>query len=320
MLGKSNPRLLHWIGSVDYSGYVREQCLKYLIDNYQLGDENRILLRLEDWVEPIQQLALQWTRNNFCNISLAQINLNYRLILYLDRKQRLGCREAMEIINSCLIEKVRPIEAKEFYKLDSNFRSYLYHLSFWRSRVLRPLLIKDSDPNNRLILINLIGIDKLSEVELESLFYDKCASVKKRLLYARLEQGIEPSQIELIRLALDKNKGVRELAAYYLAKLYRVDVYRIYRQRTDAKFYYIADFAKKEDLNYFLAGIELDNKRIKLLCFKALCQIEPNYAKQFDLEQLILENKCELKNSSNPLSLFPFPLSPFPYITYKRCI
>lgn len=196
----------------------------------------------------------------------------------------------MEIINSCLIEKVRVIEAKEFYKLDSNFRSYLYHLTLGRSPVLRPLLIKDSEPNNRLILINLIGIDNLSAVELESLSYDKCASVKKRLLYARLEQGIEPSQTELIRLALDKNKGVRELAAYYLAKLYQVDVDRIYRQRTDAKFYYIANFAKKEDLNYFLAGMNLDNKRIKLLCFKALCQIEPNFAKQFDLEQLILEN------------------------------
>ena len=290
ILGESNPRLLHWIGSVDYSGYVREQSLKYLISNYQLGDENRILLRLEDWVEPIQQLALNWTKNNFHKLSLAQIEHNHRLILYLVRKDRLDSREAMRIINSCLIEKVRPIKAKEFYKLNSNFRHYLYKLTLTRSHFLRPLLIKDPDPNNRLILIDLIGIDKLTIDEVESLSHDKCALVKKRLLYARLKHGIEPSQTELTRLALDKNRGVREIAAYYLAKLYSVDVEQIYRQRTDEKFYYIADFAKPEDLNHFIVGMNSDSKRIKLLCFKALCHIDPNYAQQFNLKQLILEN------------------------------
>ena len=289
MFGESNPRLLHWIGSVDYSGYVREKCLKYLINNYQLGDENRILLRLEDWVEPIQQLALLWTKNNFHKLSLAQIERNHRLILYLARKDKIH-QEAMRIINSCLIEKVRPIKAKEFYKLNSNFRHYLYKLTLTRPHFLRPLLIKDLDPNNRLILIELIGIEKLTTDELKSLSLDKCATVKKRLLYARLKHGIEPSQTELTRLALDKNKGIREIAAYYLAKLYLVDVEQIYRQRTDDKFYYIADFAKPEDLNHFIVGMNSDNKRIKLLCFKALCHINPDYAKQFDLKQLIVEN------------------------------
>ena len=84
ILGESNPRLLHWIGLVDYSGYVREKCLKYLIGNYQLGDENRILLRLEDWVESIQQLALNWTRNNFHRLSLTQIERNIFAAIFTD--------------------------------------------------------------------------------------------------------------------------------------------------------------------------------------------------------------------------------------------
>ena len=322
IFGESNPRLLHWIGSVDYSGYVREKCLKYLINNYHLGDENRILLRLEDWVEPIQQLALLWTKNNFHKLSLAQIERNHRLILYLARKDRLNSQEAMqrglgglpherhstqrvqspegtlahcavqeaiELINHNLIEKAKFLEISEFYKFDSNFRNYLYRL-IPRSHFLRPFLIKDPDPNNRLILIDLIGIDKLTIDEVESLSHDKCASIKKRLLYARLKQGIKPSHTELTRLALDKNKGVREIATYYLAKLYSVDAEQIYRQRTDEKFYYIADFAKPEDLSHFIVGMNSDNKRIKLLCFKALCHINPDYVKQFDLKQLIVEN------------------------------
>ena len=79
-LGKSNPRLLNWIGSINYSGYVREKCLRYLINNYQLGDENRILLRLEDWVEEVRAIAFQWTKDNFHKLSLQQVNQNYQLI------------------------------------------------------------------------------------------------------------------------------------------------------------------------------------------------------------------------------------------------
>ena len=174
--------MLHWIGSVDYSGYIREKCLKYLINNYQPGDENRILLRLEDWVEPIQQLALDWTKNNFHKLSLTQIERNHRLILYLARKDRLYSKEAMELINYNLIEKVKSVEIPEFYKFDRNFRNYLYKLTIEQS-LLRPLLIEDPDPNNRLILIDLIGIEKLTTDELQDLSYDKCALVKKRLLY-----------------------------------------------------------------------------------------------------------------------------------------
>lgn len=57
VLGWDNPRLLNWMGSIEYSGYTRENSLRYLIDNYLPGDENRILLRLSDWVEQVRSLA-----------------------------------------------------------------------------------------------------------------------------------------------------------------------------------------------------------------------------------------------------------------------
>ena len=66
----NNPRLLHWIGSIDYSGYRREKSLKYLINNYTEGDENRILLRLEDWVDKIQKIAREWILSHFNMLSL----------------------------------------------------------------------------------------------------------------------------------------------------------------------------------------------------------------------------------------------------------
>ena len=85
ILRHKDPHLLNWIGSVDYSGYIREECLRYLISNYMPGDENRILLRLADWVPQIQELARNWTIQNFKNLSCEAIEKNQRLVLYLSR-------------------------------------------------------------------------------------------------------------------------------------------------------------------------------------------------------------------------------------------
>jgi hypothetical protein len=289
-LARSNPRLLNWIGSIDYSGFTREKCLKYLLAHYQLGDENRILLRLEDWVTKIRDIAFNWTQENFNKLSLEQIQNNHRLILYLAKKQRLKDSEAIQIINTCLIEKITDLESSKFFALNTNLRKYIYFLELTESQYFRSLVVRDRDPNNRLLLLKFFKFEQLTATEIATLQQDKCSLVKKRFIYYRLEQNIPIAKQELITLALDRNKSIREIAAYYLKRDYEVDAYQIYKQRTDLKFYYIADYALQEDLTYFEQGLQIQNKQIKLLCLKAICHIDANYLKQFDLQQLILEN------------------------------
>ena len=289
-LSKTNPRLLYWIGSIDYDGYVREKSLKYLIDYYQPGDENRILLRLEDWVKEIRKLAAEWTKNNFGQLSIEQINENYRLILYLVIKQRWYIHSVIRVIEDCLINKLKQIKFKDFNSLNSNFRKYLYNLALPDNHNIRQFLVQDKNPINRLLLLKWFKYHELTLVEKTALQEDKCALIKKKFIYYRLKHNIQPEKSELTRLILDKNKSVRELAGFYLKKYYSIDSYELYKKRSDRLFYYIADFTKKEDTNYFLAGMQLTDKHIKLLCFKALCNIEPELVKQFDLRKLVLEN------------------------------
>lgn len=113
-LSPHNNRLLYWIGSIDYSGFIREQCLKLLIDNYKPGDENRILLRLEDWVPKIQKIAQDWVQTNFPNLTLNAINENYKLILYLSRKEKLKDDKTFKYLNSCLLKQLSHIDSKGF--------------------------------------------------------------------------------------------------------------------------------------------------------------------------------------------------------------
>lgn len=289
-LGRENPRLLNWIGSVDYSGYVREKCLRYLIANYRPGDENRILLRLEDWVPQIKQIAAQWTRANFCELTIEQIDANHRLLLYLSRKARVRYSEA-QIINRCLLHKVAQLTKKQFYALNPNFRRHLYVLTVPEDPRLREWMLYDKDPFNRLLIINLFNFDELTNEEIETLKRDKSTFVKRRFISLRIKNNAKPTQHELTNFTLDKNKGIREIARYYLRRYYGVDAYELYKQRKDSKFYYIADYSKKADINHFLEGVRAGDKEIKYLCLKAICNVDAGYLRGLDLKRLVLENR-----------------------------
>ncbi len=290
-LEKDNPRLLNWIGSIDYSGYVREQCLNNLIANYQIGDENRILLRLEDWVPQIQKIAEQWILDNFDRLSIKQINLNYRLILYLSRKKRLQNSQGLQFINSCLLKKAEELTRKQFYALNSNFRRYLYLLGVPRIQKLRQWMLFDKDPFNRLLFLKLLSYDRLTQEERDILQFDRSALVKRRVLSFELENDIIPDLEKLITLIVDRSQSVRLIARYFLLEYYNINAYDLYKNRSDYAFYYIADYSKEEDIDYLLDGVFSQNNRIKYICLKAICHIDPNYLQLLDLKQIILENQ-----------------------------
>ena len=191
-LSPHNNRLLNWIGSIDYSGYIREECLKRLIDNYQPGDENRILLRLEDWVPKIQKIARNWVQTNFQKLRLEEINENYRLILYLSRKEKLKDDKTFKYINSCLLKQLSHIDSKGFYSLHQNFRRYLYLLSLPKDQKLRQWIIRDKDPFNRIQIFKFYNYKELSEKELGLLKLDKSTFVRRNFINFQIQNNIKP--------------------------------------------------------------------------------------------------------------------------------
>ena len=185
---------------------------------------------------------------NFCKLSLEQLNRNQKLILYLTRKQRLQNSEAIEIINSCLIEKSKNLEPRLFYTLNSNFRKYLYLIAISESSILRSLLSTDKDPTNRLLLLKLFKFYQLTTQEIAFLKQDKCSLVRSRFIYYQIKHNIQPTKQEWKALALDKNQGIREIAAYYLKRDFEIDFYTIYQQRTDDK---LPILLVQKTLNFF---------------------------------------------------------------------
>ena len=290
-LQQNDPRLLNWIGSIDYSGHTRERCLKYLISNFVPGDENRILLRLADWVPQVRNHAREWVFNNFETLPFDAIMKNDLLILYLSRKEQLSSGSALQHINAFLLTKAGSLGKKEFLDLHPSFRRYLFILSLNNNQVLRKWLLEDKDPFNRLLLLNHPACQELMPEEIASLKKDKSVYVRRRYFYLLIEKGIQPSQQVLTEFVFDRNPGLREIGRFYLKKYYGVDAYELYKTKHNDYFYYIADFAKKEDIEYFINGLQSNNKEIRLICLKALSIADSQELKKLNFQAIHLENR-----------------------------
>jgi hypothetical protein len=288
-----NPskRLANWEGSIDYSGYKREECLRNLISDYQLGDENRILLRLADWVPEIQSLARGWILNHFEKVPLESVIKNSELISYLERKDKLSGDPGLRKIEEVVLNKIQKLEDSPFSELDVDFRRFAYQLSLDQDQGLRSRILNDENPFLRILLLKHPSCTSLDEDETRRLERDSSLVVVREFLLFRIRNGLNVSKEELLRLALHRNFGLRDIARFYLKKNYDIDCYELYKSLKLDEFYFIADYAKKEDVDSFIRGVETGDKYIRALCVRALILTDRHQLNQLDADALLRNSR-----------------------------
>lgn len=283
-------RHMAWIGSINYSGYTREDSLRWLIDNYVPGDENRILLRLCDWVPQIQKIAQKWTLNNFTRLSLEEIRNNTRLILYLSRKEMLKDDAAFVLICNDLMSRAEKLTQDEFFGFPANFRKFLCYLCMNSISQIREWIFEDPEPSNRKILLE--DFESLTTVDHERLKIDKSNIIRRHYIRALIDHEQKPDREDLLRFVFEETAGMRSFGRFHLKYFYDEDAYEIYKQATDDKCFYLADFAKEEDLAIFKEGAKHPDKKIQLISLKALCKINPTHLLEQDYKQLLRKGRA----------------------------
>jgi len=178
-----------------------------------------------------------------------------------------------------------------FYQLDTKLRRYIYNLGGLQETLYRKRILSDKDPFNRIILLQKFSLEELSNDELEAFKSDKSSFVKRNFLYFQIDGQKIPSQEDLKRFCLDDNKGIRDVAKFWLKKSYGLDPYDLFKEQDDYKYYYIADYAKSEDVDIFTSGFESNDSRIKNLCFKAICNIDYSVLKSMNPAGLLTSNR-----------------------------
>lgn len=283
----SDLRLERWLSSISHSGYVREASLRELIEHYEPGDENRILLRLEDWVPQVRNLAKEWTLSHFHELPFDAILANQRLLLYLSGKQRARSDEAFVHIESDLLRRTKHMNLNDFLGLQPKFRRFLLSLSLGADAQLRPWVLDDPEPFNRLMLLNHFDFQALHAREVDRLAQDPVPGVRRGLLQSQIASGAMPSKERLVAFALHRNRSLRQLGQFYLAEFYDFDGYRLYKEREGQEFYYIADYRRQDDVEHFLRGVSEGTRQTRTNCLSALISCDPTRLRDLDVAALI---------------------------------
>jgi hypothetical protein len=265
--------------------------LRALIANLQPGDENRILLRLADWVPQVQVLARDWILAHFRSLPFDAVRANQRLILYLSRKDCLRRDAGIQEIKRDLLSRTRVMTSSQFFGLTPIFRRFLFSLSFEEDDFLRPLILDDPEPFNRLLLLSEYKFSDLTCDEKQRLGADKSVFVRRQLFHKQLEAGVSPERDELISLALDPNRSLRQMGQFYLKRNYGEEAYTIYQGLDGEEFFFIADYARKEDAKHFLEGVRSGSRSTQYNCLRALASATPEHLKELSIPSLIVQNR-----------------------------
>ncbi|MEP4079013.1 hypothetical protein [Haloferula sp.] len=181
--------------------------------------------------------------------------------------------------------------AAQFFGLTAMFRRFLFSLSFEEDEHLRPWILDDPEPFNRLLLLGEVEFSEITSDEKIRLQADRSVFVRRELFQTQLDAGITPERDELISLALDSNRSLRERGQFYLKSIYGEDCYSIYRAKKGEDFYFIADYARPEDAENFLAGIRSGSRPTQQACMRALASAAPDRLKELDMASLITQNR-----------------------------
>lgn len=232
-----SPVLLGLV-SFHLSGYMRELAVQRLSEIKTGSELPFLLLRLNDWVLPVYQLALTAVQDRIVPDYAAALVHNISLEFELARQTR---REHEPIL--CAIQVLlKKLECDAALKQGMNAPdkttrrlcfAILEEADDDRLPVSIPQRLADPDPVIRLSAARLARI-KLSEKTLRQLLptmqQDTFMPVRREALYACVERLPDLALAALTAALLDINAGIRGIARYHLRQSQDFDLSAFYRQ------------------------------------------------------------------------------------------
>ena len=284
-------RFYVWVlGTFHPNGYFREKCIIELSGNQEAFPY--ILLRINDWVRPIQERAL-----DIASASVEQLPIKtvFRSAPYLDKLLK-GRRYNQDIVKR-LYQKVKERIERDVYQI--NWDSVKYYELNVRKTIYKLILeepLLTLECVNRLlereksmalkayIIGKILSLYGCSEEQVNFYLENKAAQVRYKALIYKYEklkgtwEGVES-------FLLDLNSGIREYTCYIMRKHSRPDLVGFYTEHLgDEKPYSaimgIGEQGSKEDIEKIRPFLESEEPKIVRASLKALAKLLKEDGKQ----------------------------------------
>jgi HEAT repeat protein len=224
------------LASFHPSGYVREAAVKELVRQNSGAVVPFLLLRMNDWVGSIRQIAFQALRERLNPFYAKHFLKNWPLVIHLKQCGRAATDISAAV--TALLKTEACIEAVQFGMNSRNrivrraaFQLMAESAASARLDILSQLT-RDSDPGMRTWaahhLLPDIPDSELPEM-VKPMLKDRYMPVRSQALALLVQRRPEVAQHVLLDGLLDVHVSMRELARYYLAQEAGFEAHEFYR-------------------------------------------------------------------------------------------
>ncbi len=221
------------------SGYVREESVKHLS---QIADGTELpflLIRQNDWVESVSQLAILAVKDRLAAEYIEHFTRNIELVAHLPEFGRNDLSEiAKEAIGQLLLPENDELLRAALYTRERTANRRLLKYGFeltgtHSSRLARHGLASD-DAVIRLWSARRLLSELPDESLIQQLTDDSFAPIRSEAYQTKVHQSPESADVVWASAAFDRSSGIRDLARFHLRKYSHIDVHQLYLDKLDA--------------------------------------------------------------------------------------
>lgn len=267
------------MGCFHPSGYFREKCISLLTHHpYALS---LVMLRMNDWVEEIQNKAYELTYDQLQKCSLNElIQVSYVLIKVRksQRRSQMNWYNIEKLYKDKLKENINTFDIHYFMKQDIHNRKSFYLFmneeNLFFNVMLEQLLYYEKDTFCLLVVIRnmLKGLDDLEKIS---------SLMKHRLFYIRKEAYIR--YYELIQDAwdgienglLDQSYSIRDYVRFIIKKHTHIHILNYYLNHLECPeaLYGIGECGSHEQVKILLSYLENHDERMVKAAIQSLSRL-----------------------------------------------
>lgn len=280
------------------NGYIREYAIKKLSPEFATFNIPILLIRANDWVNEISQLAssklIEFINDNKIADFIPSLNLLYQL----QQKERYDHKELISKIENQLIEKCYDKLLLIVSQADKKTSRIAFNIA--AKDISRLPQLNAATSHNQDIILKLrmlkVGSQYFSAENifelLEIFSRDKSAIVRRNSIYVCLEKCPQHIHSILINTLFDKSLSLRELARFYL-KDGDIDMRKIYQdalinqtKSLPIVIMGLAELGHQEDFKLIQPYLLNSVLNVRAACIYAIFKLKPSNQQALILEQL----------------------------------
>jgi HEAT repeats len=224
--------------SFHHNGYVRHEALRLLSQVHDGSELSYLLIRQNDWVEPISTDARRAVQARLDEGYVPEFMANLSLVLRLLAFSRHNHSDLVRHVIGMLVQpKHDELLEKAIHSDGRAVRRGVVRLAFDVDGEYRPRVVKHA-LSSKDGVIRLWGSrhvrscfsgEALEDI-LGSLRRDRFMPVRREALIIQADESLDSGRSIWHHALLDDNASIRELARFYLAKLQEADWPEVYRR------------------------------------------------------------------------------------------